>query len=139
MAHLSALRAARLGAFLEAAARTPFAWGEDDCCLFLANWARALGYPDPAAHLRGRYRTERGCRRVLARAGGVAAVVADCAGRAGLVATTTPQAGDVGVVEADTANGVRALGGLCLGRRWAMRAEAGLVVASPRVLAAWAL
>lgn len=113
-------------------------WGEDDCCLMLANWAVRLGHPDPAAHLRGRYRTELGCVRVLARAGGVLAVVGDCARRIGLEPTERPRRGDVGVVMAETAHGVRAAGGLCLGRRWATRSD-GLVVAEWPVVAAWRL
>jgi hypothetical protein len=128
----------RLSAFLAALGRKPMAWGEDDCCLMLANWAMALGRPDPAAHLRGRYTTERGCARVLRREGGVLAVVADCASRAGLREVSAPQIGDVGVVEADTARGVRATGGICLGRRWATRGD-GIVVAERRVLRAWSV
>ena len=136
MADLDRQRA--LSAFLASTARTPFAWGQDDCCLFLANWAIALGYPDPAAHLRGRYATEIGCARVLTREGGISAVVADCARRAGLVVTDAPRLGDVGVVEAPTANGVRAAGAICLGQRWATRGD-GIVVGARRVLQAWAL
>jgi hypothetical protein len=126
-----------LDGFLVAAARTPFAWGTHDCCLWLADWLVALGRPDPAAHLRDRYRTELGCARVLTREGGVLGVVAACAVNAGLARTACAVAGDVGVVQVETARGLRPAGGIFLGRRWASLGEAGLVVAERVPLAAW--
>lgn len=127
-----------LAGFLDRAARTPFAYGADDCCLWLADWLVALGRPDPAAHLRGRYRTALGCARVLKREGGVLAVVGACAEAAGLVRTHAPRLGDVGVVTELTARGEQRVGGICLGPRWAMRGE-GLVVATASPIAAWSV
>lgn len=127
-----------LQAFLDRATRTPFAYGEDDCCLWLADWLVWLGWPDPAADLRGRYRTALGCARVLRREGGVLAVVGRCAAVAGLARTDAPVAGDVGVVRAQTDRGETLVGALCVGRRWAMRGE-GLVVALAPPIAAWSV
>lgn len=132
------MRPAALDAFLDRATRTPFAYGTDDCCLWLADWLVALGQPDPAAHLRGRYRTALGCARVLRREGGVAAVVQACAETAGLARTYAPLAGDVGVVLAATDRGEHLVGALCVGRRWAMRGE-GLVVAVAPMICAWSV
>lgn len=129
--------AERLSAFLYLAGRTPFAWGRFDCSLWLADWLVACGRPDPAAHLRGRYRTATGCARLLSRRGGLRAVIGDCAAQAGLAPTDGPQAGDVGVVDAITANGVRQVGGLCTGARWAVLAPRGLIVAPAQPLVAW--
>lgn len=128
---------ADLASFLSESVHTPFAWGRRDCCLWLADWLVALGRPDPAAHLRGRYSTERGCRRVLGREGGVLAVVGRCAQAAGLEPVTLAISGDVGVVEVETAHGVRQAGAICLGRRWATLGEHGVVVAERTPLAAW--
>jgi hypothetical protein len=43
----------RLERFIAAAGSRPWAWGERDCCLTLADWVIAAGHPDPAPHLRG--------------------------------------------------------------------------------------
>jgi len=126
-----------LQSFLRQVERSRFQWGSDDCCLMLANWAVFLGYEDPAAELRGRYRTALGCARVLSREGGVLAVVSGCAGRIGLSATAKPQAGDVGVIEAATEQGGRAVGAICTGPRWVTRGELGVVVLKATPLAAW--
>lgn len=126
-----------LADFLAAASRTPFAWGTFDCCLWLADWLVARGYPDPAVELRGRYRTARTCQRLVARNGGLLATVEACARRARLELTAAPISGDVGVVEALTRAGAGPVGALCLGRRWAILGERGLIVAEMRPLAAW--
>lgn len=48
------------------AARTPFAWGEFDCALFVCDVAAALtGKPDPAAWFRGKYSDGRGAFRAV--------------------------------------------------------------------------
>ena len=127
-----------LGAYLAEAARTRFAWGERDCALFAADWAIALGHPDPAADLRGRYHTELGCARLLKREGGLPAVFARCAERVGQLATD-PVAGDVGLVEVETPRGPDLVGAICAGRRWVMRSPLGLIGISTRPSAAWRL
>lgn len=43
----------------------PFAWGDADCLGFAASCAMALGRPDPITHLRGRYVSEIGAKRVM--------------------------------------------------------------------------
>lgn len=126
-----------LDRFIAAASARPFAWGADDCCLWLADWAIVLGHPDGANGVRGRYRTALGCTRLLAREGGVLAVVARCAGRLSLVPTASPRRGDVGVIETKTPRGLAPVGAICLGERWAVRADAGLIVTPARPLAAW--
>lgn len=101
----------RLDDFLEQMAARPFIDGTFDCALTLADWAMAAtGCPDPAAHLRGRYSTSLGRERLLRRLGGLEAVIADCAARAGLVGTDTPRRGDIGLVRA----GGLALSGICV-------------------------
>jgi hypothetical protein len=130
---------ADLGAFLDQAARTPFAWGKRDCCLWLADWLIELGHPDTAAHLRGRYATAYGCARLVKRGGGLVAVVEDCVSRAGLPRTTAPKAGDIGVVTAETERGRQMVGAICTGPRWAILGSPGLICAPANPIAAWAV
>ena len=55
---------------IKAAQERPFCWGENDCCLFVADVCRAACDKDPAAAYRGRYSTEIGAKRVLAKTHG---------------------------------------------------------------------
>lgn len=79
------------------AAMAPFEWGVNDCCLFTADCVAAMTGHDPAARYRGAYRTYTGAARLIARAGGTAALVRKC-----LAATEIPAAqaglGDVALV-----------------------------------------
>lgn len=59
----------RLAAVMADRARSPFAWGSNDCALFAADCAQAMTGEDLAAAFRGRYRTARGAARALRRAG----------------------------------------------------------------------
>lgn len=52
-------------AYLAGCEGRPYAWGEHDCLLFAAGAAIAITGEDPAAHVRGRYRSKRGALRVL--------------------------------------------------------------------------
>ena len=55
---------------IQAASERPFCWGENDCCLFVADVCLAACDKDPASEYRGRYRTEIGAKRVLAKTHG---------------------------------------------------------------------
>ena len=124
-----------LDAFLETVAASPFADGERDCALTVADWVgAATGSPDPAAHLRGRYRTALGRERLLKRLGGLEAVMVDCARRAGLTEVANPVRGDVGLIRL---NGL-SIAAICLGERWAIKSDRGLTVEpADEVLRAW--
>lgn len=67
----------RLVAVIAAARGRPFAWGAHDCMLFAADAVAALTGADPAAGLRGAYDSEIGAARIVARAGGLAALADD--------------------------------------------------------------
>jgi len=84
--------------FLADLARADFAWGENDCAMTVANWWLLKRGIDPAADLRGTYGTEQECMAVVAREGGVLAVVERCAVRAGARSVTEPLPGDIGVI-----------------------------------------
>lgn len=81
---------------------SPMRWGRDDCALALAEiYRRALG-KDPAAPLRGRYRTERGARRLVGRRG-MLGTVALAARRMSWrrIAPAAAAPGDLGLVLTD--------------------------------------
>jgi hypothetical protein len=126
-----------LADFLADSARTPFAFGRRDCGLWMADWIRLRRGVDPAAHLRGRYRTELGCARLLKRGGGLLEVVRTCFEGAGLVETASPKPGDVGVVRVMTAKGEGVAGAICTGRRWAILGGGGVMSQRLEPLAAW--
>ncbi len=124
-----------LDVFLETMAASPFEDGRSDCALTVADWTMtATGCPDPAAHLRGRYRTALGRERLLRGLGGLEFVMSDCARRALLSETLTPVRGDIGLIRW----GALELAAICLGSRWAVKASEGVVAQSADVVVrAW--
>lgn len=72
--------------------------GHHDCVLWVCNWIKEQRGVDPAAPWRGSYTSEMAARRLVARAGGLEALVADGMARAGLVPTDDPLPGDVGLI-----------------------------------------
>jgi hypothetical protein len=114
--------------FLNAAAARPTVWGVWDCHLWLADWVLACrGGEDPAAALRGRYRTPLGARRLLKRAGGSEAVVES----AGLERLSAPEPGCIGLLPVSGGGGFDLIGGLYTGQRWAVLGYPAGVVAHP--------
>lgn len=89
----------RLVAAIEAHRHQPFAWGSNDCALFVADCIEAMTGADPAGAVRGRYDTEEGARAVL-----VALGHADVAALAAAALPEIPpgraRMGDVAIVEA---------------------------------------
>lgn len=60
---------ARLSAYVEEVRRKPFVYGEHDCALFAAGAVDAMTGSDPAAGLRGKYKTIAGGFRQLKKLG----------------------------------------------------------------------
>jgi hypothetical protein len=60
--------------FVISRARTPFEWGKQDCCMFVADCVQALTGVDPAAAYRGTYTNEQEACAILDRLGGVEAI-----------------------------------------------------------------
>ncbi|MCK7458509.1 DUF6950 family protein [Idiomarina aminovorans] len=58
-----------LANFLLKTRKTPFKWGENDCCLFAANAIIAMGGQDVAEDVRGRYKTAIGAHRIMKKFG----------------------------------------------------------------------
>lgn len=119
--------------------RTPFAWGSHDCLLLAADWCREHTGLDPAERYRGRYRTELGARRLLARAGGLLPLVETEMAHHGLAAAEAPRAGDVGVVMAVTRRGLEPVGAIFDGRLWTMLGLGGLVAGEFPLRKSWRL
>lgn len=115
---------------------TPFSSGGCDCCLWACDWVLARRGVDPAAPLRGRYRSQAGARRIIAGYGGLEALARSFMASAGLSVTTTPVAGDVGLV-------IDAAGQQVLAIRtrshWAAKARRGVVFENFPVIVAWSV
>lgn len=126
--------AADLGAFLDEAARTPFAWGVHDCLLFTADWIRVRTGIDPAAPWRGTYASEDEAQAILTRYGGLAAFAAARAIEADLV-PATPHLGAVGLVRSGTVT----TGALFDGLRWVTPSARGLFARRAAPVAVWGL
>lgn len=123
--------------FLEGMAARPFADGVNDCALTVADWAMvATGCEDPAGHLRGRYATPLQRERLLRQLGGLEAVMADCAARAGLQRLRDPlkvRRGDIALIRSART----AFAAICTGPRWAIQSSEGLTVTGGEVVSAW--
>ncbi|NTA10811.1 DUF6950 family protein [Agrobacterium tumefaciens] len=133
------VKARHLAAFLASTEREPWTPGDRvDCCLVLAEWAIWLGYPDPAAHLRGAYQPGQGQLDILAESGGAIALVKSCAAALSLSHTDTPQAGDIGVV-GSAHNITRQFGVIHDGAGWLTRTPHGFARVAAKTLAAWRL
>jgi hypothetical protein len=123
--------------YIDATVRAGFAWGERDCLLWLAGWAREVTGRDGGAEWRGRYRTAIGCARVLKRSGGMMACVERGASVAGMRRTDEPKAGDVGLVMAMTERGPAEVGAIYTGLRWAALTVGGVMTVRAEPIAAW--
>jgi hypothetical protein len=91
--------------FIEERRSVPFVWGQNDCCLFAADWVeRCTGF-DPAAELRGKYSSALSAARILEKHGGVRGIIRTFGEPVGLqrIDGKFDQRGDL--VVADTGNG----------------------------------
>jgi hypothetical protein len=119
-------------------ARTRFEWGVSDCMLAVGDYVNAVVGGDCARRYRGRYRTARQCMKVSGFHKDPVRPMQACMVEAGLRETSAPNRGDVGVIEILSDKGLVVMGGLCLGKQWAIRAETGVILTIPtRILAAW--
>lgn len=126
-----------LAGFLSAASRRPFAWGQHDCLLLLADWCREVRGIDPADGLRGSYRGRMGAARVIRQAGGMDVLVGRCADLAGARRTDEPMAGDAALVMAPEGPcGAIIVGGGMTAR---LSERGGLLVDRALILLAWRL
>jgi hypothetical protein len=127
--------------FLHESAGRPFAYGRNDCSLFLADWWRCVHGVDPAAELRRRYSDEAGKDALVAQERGLQRLVSRLARSVGARRVRQPGTGDFGLI----VHGGKPYGAICTGRVgaglcWAIRSDTGVAfLTNPRVLQAWAI
>jgi hypothetical protein len=131
-----------LAEFLRDVAAKRFRLGQCDCALVLADWWMFLQSQlspyaalDPAAHLRGHYRSRLGYTRLVRRSGGLVAVVDSIANAIGAVRTEDPLPGDFAVVSLPLPHGEA--GAIKVDMGWAMKLNDGITVGPAPCLAAW--
>lgn len=113
-----------LVSFIESHRVRPFCWGENDCCLFAADWIREATGRDIASDYRGKYSSALSASRILADEGGVVGVFRKAAEREGMVvvAPSMVQRGDIIALNSDR----EPLLGVCIGSFGAFVTERGL-------------
>lgn len=127
--------------FLHDSAGRPFAYGQSDCTMFLANWWRRVHDVDPAADYRGRYSDDASKDELLAQEHGLQRLVARLARAAGSRRVSAPALGDFGLIAHDG----KPYGAICAGRAgdavcWAIRSPNGMsFLSNPRILQAWSI
>ncbi|KRB26334.1 DUF6950 family protein [Mesorhizobium sp. Root172] len=113
----------RLARLVPAIAATPGVWGQSDCLLTVMGVVAEITGFDPAADIRGKYKTEAGAARIL-RKRGFDDVEMALASLFAPVGRLMAQRGDVGVVDQD--------GQLCAGfmcdRGFMARTETGVFI-----------
>lgn len=124
-----------LTAYLRSALSLIFDFGECDCALWAANWIVQRRGIDPAAPIRGRYKTRLGCMRLATRNGGFVAFTRTLLGAAGLSETDDPKPGDVGVIETPLGPAL----GIKTHRGWAWKSKRGFMVVPAKHIAAWSV
>ncbi|RZU39323.1 DUF6950 family protein [Edaphobacter modestus] len=91
--------------FLVERATSPFAWGTNDCALFVADAILAITGTDIAENFRGKYTTELGALRIIKKITGgstIADAATYCANKHGLAEHTHPlmaKRGDLVVID----------------------------------------
>lgn len=123
----------RLGAYIACKSREPYAFGRNDCVMFICDWARRETGRDPLGPWRGTWRSGPGASENLALCGGLKAALRQQFSRAGFVETATPQIGDVALVDpAHPYCAIRVSGG------WAQRLRrGGVMVRRAEIIVAW--
>lgn len=131
-----------LSRFLNAAKARPFAWGEFDCLLWLADWVAERTGIDPAADLRGTYATLLGAARIVKGAGSMSRLVDSRLATIGAARASVPQRGAIAVVEVAGDGGEHfgdEAGAILLGGSAALLSQTGLIVADVPIVTTWAL
>lgn len=134
-------KADALTAHVDAAHEATRFWGVADCFLWPADWVVICGHADPAAEERGAYDSALGAARLVAAAGGVAALWAARAARSGLEPVARARLGDVGLLEvpADMPGELsRLIGAVHLGRgHWGVSTPRGVRTGRWRAVNVW--
>lgn len=114
----------QLSAHLRRLAAEPFQYGRCDCLLALADWVALRTGVDLGGEFRGKYKNERGWKRIVVRAGGMRTFVGELLLRVGWLEVTDPRPGDIGVLIVSADRGP--CGALRGERHWHMKTASGL-------------
>jgi hypothetical protein len=132
-----------LSRFLNRIAATPFAWGTNDCLLWLADWIVDQREVDPAYDFRGKYSTMLGAARIVRGAGGMLALVERRVTLAGLPRVPPGARGDIAIVSVGSEGGEHfgnQAGAILLGGSVALLSQTGLMFpqrSQVEVIMAW--
>lgn len=121
-----------LAAEIERARNLPFAWGSHDCSLFACDVVKALTGVDHGEDWRGKYKTEKGAAKLIAKAGGLRQIATNALGEE--ISPLMAQRGDVVMAMKGRSPAL----GICIGRYCAFTGAYGLVFHSLSLaVAAW--
>lgn len=132
-----------LSRFLNAAAARPFAWGEFDCLLWLADWIEAQRGIDLGVNFRGRYSTMLQAARIVRDADGMVSLVDLLTRGSGVRRANVGASGDIAVVSVGGVGGEHfgsQAGAILLAGTAVLMCQEGLCMprlAETPVLAAW--
>lgn len=131
----------KLYRFLNLQIGKPFIWGENDCCLILADWIREVYEFDPAEHLRFTYDSASSCQRYTKFFTDPVSVVSSMAeGICNFSRTPKPVKGDVGVLYLPVEKKMSPVGGIFTGKSWAVKAPGGVTTLQPyEIKAIWSV
>lgn len=119
---------ADLAAYVQRTAGLPWAWGRQDCTIWVADWCIERWGADPAERFRGRYRSE--TEAMLLTASGLLETVAP---EIRLRRKAAPAEGDIGVIEFRS----RQVSAIWSGSHWLFRTPRGIGMARCKALAIW--
>ena len=120
-------------AYRHGRARTPFAWGVNDCVTLAADWVLEAAGVDPLGDLRGQWDTAAGAARLLRDLGGMHSAVSDRLGPA-LESPKLASRGDVAMLDLERGE---TLGVVVGTHAIAPGADGILLVPMSRASAAW--
>lgn len=125
--------------FLDRASRTPFAWGQSDCMLEVADWLDFACQTGAAGRWRGTYSDEASLDALLEPLGGLETAMRAEAVTLGLEEAAEPQVGDVALVTVEGQE--KPLGAILMpSGRWRMKTLEGVVLSREvTVVVAWKL
>jgi hypothetical protein len=126
-----------IASFLSQAAARGFAWGEHDCMLFAADWAKMLTGADPAKGWRGTYRNAWEANRIVEAAGGAQAHMHTMLAPLGWHLIDSRQAGTGDILLAHLPRQESFAAGVCVNGKAALLTRKGLALWPCPIIAAW--
>lgn len=117
-----------LGRYIRTSWHRPWAWGQVDCTLWVADWCLARSGRDPAALWRGRYETGAQMRAIIG--GSLAGFLRTACP---LPLTDNPRSGDAGVIRV---TGLE-VAAILIGGQWAFRHPRGIGLKRATPLITW--